>query len=1106
MEHEERAHLESRYQSELESLKSEVSRMSNLLEQLLKAKSGEGTSAQPSTSSPISHIPIASPILGADSVTEQHFAPAIPIRPAHTLPTVDLTMDGPVDSRSSNFISQDKIFALEERLRAVEGNDWFDPTRAADVCLVPNIMVPKDFRIPEFTKYTGLECPNTHLRSYCNKMAEVIHNDKMLIYFFQDSLSGSVLNWYMRLETVKIKTWKDLVEAFLKQYKFNLEIAPDRTSLMSMEKRSQETVRVYAQRWRDEATHVQPPLIETKMVTLFANTFKAPYYEHLMGSSSQHFYDVVRVAERIEQGIKARRIPEPLEKKGFSGRRREGDVNNLEGGYKGKRVNYPNPGTSTPQFTNMNFTKPLSPNPTNRINIPPNIQNNYQKPYTRYTSEQLPPLPMPLKDLYAKLLSIGQITPIHLPQIQPPFPMWYKSELACEYHAGNSGHAIETCYAFKRKLLELIKMGWVSFEDPPNVISNPLSKHTANSSGVGMIEIGNQGQMLKVSMKRLYDMLLQSGFLNISTTCQLGSDNYCEFHRMEGHHIEDCVKFRQKVAKMLLMGELRLETLGGNQEVSMMEGQDKLSEVCRVQPMANGFSKLILTKPSFTKRDHSAMPYNYVCTSNIQAPLPLFHSEVSGLTRSGRCFTPEELKKVKGKEMVDLDKEVEVNEPVTEKESNEFLKLIKHSEYCIVDQLKKTPARISLMSLILSSEPHRNALQKVLNEAYVPQDIEQKTMEHLVGRIHASNYLYFTADELSAEGTGHNKPLYITVKCKDFLIGKVLVDNGSALNVLPKYILKEMPVDESHMKPSTIMARAYDGSPRPVLGNLEIELYVGPQMFLTTFQVMDIHPSYKDCTDENLHAFEIVNTEWVPESTVLRKPKISAATKMVVRCFLEHGIPFQYDPITGIPKRIKPITMRAVDQRFGLGYKLRRRIIDMPGLNTNIVVHKIPLEEGCKPVKQKLRRAHPETWIKVKALNLKTMECDYKPDKDGYRRQGKNLLSPLGEPMSISYAVRFKERRCHLSKSYGDFYSMIMMIKKSRFRQAAGIVVKWERYRVDPDKAKAIQSMPTPKSEKEVEGIFGQAELYCPIHSPANYHMLNLSFRLLRKKESWDLE
>jgi hypothetical protein len=44
-------------------------------------------------------------------------------------------------------MDQNKLFALEERLRAVEGNDWFDPMRVAEVCLVPNIVVPKDFRI-----------------------------------------------------------------------------------------------------------------------------------------------------------------------------------------------------------------------------------------------------------------------------------------------------------------------------------------------------------------------------------------------------------------------------------------------------------------------------------------------------------------------------------------------------------------------------------------------------------------------------------------------------------------------------------------------------------------------------------------------------------------------------------------------------------------------------------------------------------------------------------------------------------------------------------------------------------------------------------------------
>jgi len=129
---------------------------------------------------------------------------------------VELTAEGTPDNRSPSLMDQDKLFALEERLWTIEGNDWFDPIRAAEVCLVPNITVLKDFRIPKFIKYTVLECPNTHLRSYSNKMAKVIRDDKLLIYFFQDSLAGSALSWYMRLDSVRIKSWRDLVKAFLK--------------------------------------------------------------------------------------------------------------------------------------------------------------------------------------------------------------------------------------------------------------------------------------------------------------------------------------------------------------------------------------------------------------------------------------------------------------------------------------------------------------------------------------------------------------------------------------------------------------------------------------------------------------------------------------------------------------------------------------------------------------------------------------------------------------------------------------------------------------------------------------------------------------------------
>jgi len=44
------------------------------------------------------------------------------------------------------------------------------------------------------------------------------------------------------------------------------------------------------------------------MMMLFANTFQSPYYVHLIGSSAQHFHEVLRIAERIEKAIKRGKI------------------------------------------------------------------------------------------------------------------------------------------------------------------------------------------------------------------------------------------------------------------------------------------------------------------------------------------------------------------------------------------------------------------------------------------------------------------------------------------------------------------------------------------------------------------------------------------------------------------------------------------------------------------------------------------------------------------------------------------------------------------------------------------------------------------------------
>jgi len=289
--------------------------------------------------------------------------------------------------------------------------------------------------------------------------------------------------------------------------------------------------------------------------------------------------------------------------------------------------------------------------------------------------------------MYSKLLRIGQVAPVPLTPLQPPYPNWYKPDLTCEYHVGIARHNIESCNAFKNKLLQLIKARWITFDDALNVNSNPLPNHAASSGRVNGVGVeGKKERILKVSMERLYGMLVQSGYLS-EFELVMNVNNYCKFHGEVGHHIDDCQEFHREVKRMLTFGMIRIESEEEISEVGMIGHREKKVEVCRLQPTVGGPPKLILTKPICTNSgSYGTMPYNYGYCFNIKSPTPIFHTEISGLTQSGRCFTPEELerqRKAKGKEIVDAFKGMEVNKPISEDESNEFLKLIKQNEYSV---------------------------------------------------------------------------------------------------------------------------------------------------------------------------------------------------------------------------------------------------------------------------------------------------------------------------------------------------------------------------------------------------------------------------------------
>ncbi|XP_017609561.2 uncharacterized protein LOC108455524 [Gossypium arboreum] len=447
------------------------------------------------------------------------------------------------------------------------------------------------------------------------------------------------------------------------------------------------------------------------------------------------------------------------------------------------------------------------------------------------------------RELYQSLYNAHAIAPFHLKPLQPPYPKWYDVNARCEYHAGILGHSIENCTGFKKAVERLIKMGVVKFDNTPNT-ENPLPNH--RDQGVNAIDEASERRMkedvaeVRILMKVIWEEMMKRCMLT-SKNKRRETRNYGEFHEKEGHEVQVCKKF-----KALVQGFI------DNKEIQIFEGSSCEKPVCVLEDEQKGTSwpriiisllgnnemraqtvpKVIIHKPTFfSYKDSKRVSWSYDCSMTVPEEESIASTskdvQVEGFhTRSGKRYDTmgvrEEPTKTKN---VNTEKEKEEEVPVKE-------------------SLRRQPARISVLALLLSFEVHRDALMMVLNETYVTHDIAVNKLDRLVNNISTDNFIYFNDDKIPPGGRGSTKALHITTRCKGYTLPSVLVDNGSALNVLPLPTLNRLPIDNSHMKTCQNMVRAFDGTERKVMGRIDIPLEIGLSIYEVDFLVMDIKPSY----------------------------------------------------------------------------------------------------------------------------------------------------------------------------------------------------------------------------------------------------------------------
>jgi len=186
-----------------------------------------------------------------------------------------------------------------------------------------------------------------------------------------------------------------------------------------------------------------------------------------------------------------------------------------------------------------------------------------------------------------------------------------------------------------------------------------------------------------------------------------------------------CVQVQNDVQELLDRREL------------IVTREDRGKSVCVVTPVFKTKEQLVITpnnaKPVRTPlviclpgpkpyASQKAIPYKYECTileddkdMPLNPPIPVSNiADSSQVLRSGRILPA--MVQIKASAPVkepmlerNLGKGKAVGQPsgITYEDSDEVLKLIKRSEYKVVDQLLQTPAKISIMSLLTNSDAHR---------------------------------------------------------------------------------------------------------------------------------------------------------------------------------------------------------------------------------------------------------------------------------------------------------------------------------------------------------------------------------------------------------------
>ncbi|XP_074560387.1 uncharacterized protein LOC141816515 [Curcuma longa] len=170
--------------------------------------------------------------------------------------------------------------------------------------------LPRHFRTPQFSDYTGNTDPEDHLGRFENVALLHQYTDVIKCRVFLTTLAGSALRWFNRLPQSSIRSFADFKGAFLRHFATSKAYRKTIMDLFATKQKARESLKDFVHRFNQVAQEVPAASSDVLVSTFSQGLTEGDFFRSIVKWPPENFDDLLSRADKyihLEEAQSARR-------------------------------------------------------------------------------------------------------------------------------------------------------------------------------------------------------------------------------------------------------------------------------------------------------------------------------------------------------------------------------------------------------------------------------------------------------------------------------------------------------------------------------------------------------------------------------------------------------------------------------------------------------------------------------------------------------------------------------------------------------------------------------------------------------------------------------